>query len=102
MGETVGDQGFDAFGRVARQRIAHLDGRRLFVSAVFQYIGDVLARMLPSGKEQRDGPGAHQRYDAAGEGPRPLVIRLACLMNLVSPLGAGGTEESVESARDAA
>ena len=55
MGEAVGDQGFDAFGRVARQRIAHLDGRRQFACALFQYIGEVLARMLPSGKEQRDG-----------------------------------------------
>ena len=34
--------------------------------------------MLPSGEEQRDGPCAHQRYDAAGEGARPLVTRLAC------------------------
>ena len=33
MGEAVGDQGFDAFGRVARQGIAHLDGRRQFPCA---------------------------------------------------------------------
>jgi len=56
MGEAVRHQGFGVFRHVARQRIAHLDRRRQFALALFQYLSDVLARMLPSGKEQRDGP----------------------------------------------
>src|SRR5580700_3851055 len=66
MGETVRPQGFGALWCVARQGIAHLDWRRQTAGALFQDFGDVLPRMLPPGKEQCDGPGTHDRYDAAG------------------------------------
>jgi len=41
----------------------------------FQCSPTLLARVLPSGKEQRDGPSFNHRNDAAGEGACPLIAR---------------------------
>ena len=67
-----------SFG-VLRDSASHIwIGAGSSACALFQHLGQILARMLPPGEVQRDAPCAHHRYDAAGEGPPvALVARLA-------------------------
>ena len=45
--------------------------------ALLQNIGEILARMFPAGKVQRDPPLPPDRDDAAGEGSRAPVVGVA-------------------------
>ena len=45
--------------------------------ALLQNIGEILARMFPAGKVQRDAPLPPDRDDAAGEGSRAPVVGVA-------------------------
>ena len=45
--------------------------------ALLQNIGEILARMFPAGKVQRDPPLPPDRDDAAGEGSRAPVAGVA-------------------------
>ena len=77
MRQTVGQQDFHTrqLWRVPRESVAHLNGRIQFRRALLQNIGEILARMLPAGKVQRDPPLPPDRYDAAGERSRASVVR---------------------------
>src|SRR6202161_4592832 len=69
MRQTVGQQNFDTrqLWRVPRESVAHLKGRIALRRALLQNIGEILARMFPAGKVQRDPPLPPDRDDAAGD-----------------------------------
>jgi hypothetical protein len=58
MSHTVSQQDFHTrqLRRVPRESVAHLNGCVQFRRALFQDISEILARMLPAGKVQRDAP----------------------------------------------
>ena len=79
MRQTVGQQDFHVrqLWRVPRESVAHLNGRIPLCRALLQNIGEILARMFPAGKVQRDAPLPPDRNDAAGEGSRAPVAGVA-------------------------
>jgi len=79
MGKAVRQPDFDPcqLRRVARKRIAHLNGRRKVAGALLEHRSDIFARVLPSRKVQRDAPHPYHRNDPTGECAGAFVTRFA-------------------------
>jgi len=70
MGEAVRQQNLNPRSQlrnIARERVAHLNGRARVLGTLLQYIGDVLAGMLASGEVQCNLPALAGGHDATGE-----------------------------------
>src|SRR4029077_16224842 len=80
LSEAVGQQNLNPRSQlrnIARERVAHLNGRGRVLGTLLQHLGKVLAGMLASGEVQRNLPTLAGGHDAAGEYTRALVRRFA-------------------------
>ena len=80
MRQTVREQDLRAvgeFGRIARQRIAHLEGPGETRCAVFEHIAQIFTCMLAAGEVQRDPAPCLRRHDAGSEHTGTIVGWLA-------------------------
>jgi hypothetical protein len=80
MGEAVGQQNLNPRSQlrnIARERVAHLNGRARPLGPPLQHVGEVLAGMLAAGEVQRNLTALAGGHDAAGEHARAFVRRFA-------------------------